>query len=157
MRYALLVAALLFVIPGCSKAGGFDSPEAVGKAFVEAVNAGDPAAVKAVFPTDELLKASIECKETKMFERVAKGRDGMVKEMGDDLKGVKLEWKGTTAGKEETLAAGSEKEGCKAKVDVVMAKHKWQFAMTKDGKSEDEGEGVRLIKLGDNGWFLFSM
>lgn len=159
MRHTGLILALLALplAAACGKSGGNATAADVGPAFVAAVNAADAAAITAVYPSDELLKSSIECESSKLFERVAKSRAGMVKELNSDLKGLKLAWVGQEERDSKSLAAGEEIDGCKALVDVTMMRAKWKFTVTKEGETEEEGEGVELIKLGDAGWFLARM
>ena len=48
-------------------------------------------------------------------------------------------------------------QSCTFNMDVETARVKWKFKMTKDDKSEDESEGVSLVKFGDKGWFLYNL
>ena len=152
---AFVIVALLPLSACGGKGGGASTPADVGKAFVEAVNSGDAAAIKALFPSDEVLKGAMECKDTKVFDRIKKTREkfseGILKE--DDLKGAKLEWVGAEDRKSKKAKKGEEKDGCKYLVDVEMLRQKWKFKITKDGKSEDEGEGVRVVSF-DGKWYL---
>ena len=158
-NFVYLSLVCLLSVTACGKGGGgaASSPADLGKAFVEAVNNADEAGIKALFPSDEVLKGAMECSDTKLFERVAKTREGLAKELlsDSDVKGATWAFVSAEDRKSEKFAKGEEKEGCKYKADVEIMKQKWKFTITKDGKTENEGEGVRVGKI-DGKWYLVS-
>lgn len=151
-KLTVLVMAVAFL--GCAKGGGADSSDGVGKAFVAAVNAQDKEALKKLFPPDELMKETFECKEAE--EDITKTREGLAQELDGDLKGVTLTWKGEKDPRPKTMKAGEESDGCKYKKELTVVRVKWEFDITKDGKTENEGEGVSVGKFGDR-WYLVGM
>jgi len=158
MRLFVISVALVALAVACSKgAKGFDSPEAGGKALVDAVTKQDAEAIKKLFPPDEVFKAAVECKETKIHDKIKKERGKLVEELGKDLKGIKMEWVSLEERKTETMEKGKEDHGCTFKDTVTMKKVKLKFKMTKGDKTEEETEGVRMMKFGDAGWFLVDM
>ena len=158
-KFVYLSLVCLMSVTACGKGGGgaASSPADLGKAFVEAANKADEAGIKALFPSDEVLKSAMECSDTKIFERVAKSREGLAKDLlsEPELKGATLAFVSAEDRKSQKFAKGEEKEGCKYKTDVEILKQKWKFTITKDGKTEEEGEGVRVGKI-DGKWYLIS-
>lgn len=143
-------AALLGACGGKGSGGGYESPEAVAKALVEAGKAGDGEKVRALFPTQAQLDAALTCEEgkgpAKALRRSADAWAKDVDELAELDAFVSMELRDP-----QTVAANSDKDGCKAKTEVVMQRGKATFKM-KDG--EEDGEGLGFIKLGDAGWFL---
>ena len=137
----------------------FDSPEAVGKAFVAAINSGDAKQVEALFPSDALIKEAMTCESAEggLAEKVSKERSGLVKELAGDLKGLKMEWTSSETKKGDAKKKGDKADGCTFNMDVEVTRAKWKFKMTQDGKSKDASEGVSLVKFGDKGWFLYNL
>ena len=147
---------------GDAKEGGastFDSPEAVGKAFVEAVNSGDTKKLAAVFPSEALIKEAMTCEDAKdnLTTKVAKELGKLTKQLEGDLKGVKLGWKSSESRETKAVKKGEKLQSCTFNMDTELAEVKWKFTMSKDGKSEDESDSVDVIKLGDKGWFLINI
>ena len=146
---------------GDAKEGGastFDSPEAVGKAFVEAVNSGDAKKLAALFPSEALIKEAMTCEDAKhsLATKVAKELTGLTEELNGELKGV-MTWKSSESRETKAVKKGEKLKSCTFNMDTELADVKWKFTMSKDGKSEDESEGVDVIKLGDKGWFLYNL
>lgn len=146
-----------------AKGGGSSDPDGVGKAFVAAINSHDKEAIKAIFPSDELLKKSIDCGRGSglLTEHVAGSRDGLASKLDKDLKDVTFEWVGQEPKDETLLNIGviedwfDHEDGCKALVKITSVDAKWSFKITKGGKTEEQSQDVKLVKLGAAGWFLF--
>lgn len=164
---AAVVLVMTFVLAfaglGCKGSGGGGSnstPEGVGQAFVAAVNAGDKAAIAALYPTDDAINAAVECSgENELLKRIAQNRERMQRELDGDLKGMTMEWVGidtSKASEAQTMAVGSERDGCKAKVAITMQRFRFKFKMSKEGRTEEESEGVQLVQFGEGQpWYIF--
>lgn len=143
---------------GGKAGGGAGTPEEVGKQLIAAVNAGDAAAVRAVYPSKEALAAALDCKEGEgPWPKVERELGKMEKELAE-MKGMSLEFVGLDPekNKEQKLAVGEEQKGCKAKTEVTMLRTRFKLKMSKDGKTEEESEGVTLIQLAGS-WYLLDM
>lgn len=155
--YNVLILLMIFVgvgslaCGGKGSGGGFDSPEAVVKALVEAGQAGDGAKVKALFPTQAQLDAAMTCEADRgPAKALLRAAEAWSKDV-DEIKDAMVAFVGMELREPEVVKANDEKDGCKAKVEVVMQRGKARF---KDKDGGDEGEGLGFIKLGDAGWFL---
>jgi hypothetical protein len=136
----------------------FESPEAVGKAFVEAVNSGDTKKLAAVFPSEALIKEAMTCEDAKdnLTTKVAKEIAVLIKKL-NAFKGIKVTWKSSESRETQAIKKGEKLKSCTFNMDTELADMKWKFTISKDGKSEDIREGVDVIKLGDKGWFLINI
>lgn len=157
----LILATVMLALPlaACGgQGGGFDSPEAVSKAVITAFAAQDAAGIKALFPSDEVLKGAMKCTDdkevTEQLERMAKERDKLVKESAE-AKDAKFEYVGMEdRNKDKTLKAGETLKGtCTATKDMVQKRVRLKFKVTVGDKSEDEGEGIKLLQI-DGKWYL---
>jgi hypothetical protein len=172
MKKLALLAALMLV--GCgdkggtaaggggSAGGGYDSPEAVGKALLAAFNSKDPAALTALFPTDEQLKKAATCTdETKSLATyIGKQKVEMIKEVGGDkFKDVKFEYAGLEpkeGGQKLAKGALDADTTCTASEDIEIARQNLKFKVVSPKGTEDENEGVKMVKLGGK-WYLMDM
>ena len=105
------------------------------------------------------MKEALTCKEgsPNPADKIAKMRKEIGAAMTKELKGIKMEWKSSETRKSETVKKGDKKGECTINMEMERAKVKWHFTMTKDGKSEEESEGVTLMRFADKGWFLVDM
>ena len=154
-RIILIAALVVFVAAACGGKGGssgYDTAEDLTKAVVKAWSAGDGDAAKALYPSDELLKKTFECKGERTFIKyIQKKRDKAVKEIkGEkaDMEFVSFELK-----KSEEL---KEEDNCKAKGKVELVKGRIKIKIKKDGKEKEDGEGVKYLKI-DGKYYLLNL
>lgn len=161
-RVAIVLAFVLVLGGlGCKKGGGggFASPEEVGKAFAAAVNAKDQAALEALLPTEEVLKAAMECSgENPALKQLARARAEIAEGMQGELKDMSVEFLGLDTSREakkKTMTTGTEEDGCKATTDITMMKVRFKFKFKVGDKEDEESEGMRLVQFGADGpWYL---
>lgn len=137
---------------------GYTSPDAVGQAIVSAVRR--PEAIDSLFPSDELLGIAVECTgENPMVKEVKQHRKICFHQLVD----LPPEMGAVTYDKVEVFRepkvfkVGDKKANCTFKVPVMTQRFKHLANTTMSGKSRSLKEGVRMIKIGDYGWYLYSL
>ena len=147
---------------GGSEGGPHSSPEAIAKAAVKAISAKDVKGLEALFPTDDLIRSAATCKDSTRIDRQIKNiqreRARIPRTMdASNLKGATLTYVRMEERKSETYKKGSERRGCTFNMDVTMKKIKVRFTIKKGEKTKEEGEGIKVVKFGDKGWYLVDL
>ncbi len=157
-QIACVALALVFA-PACGGSGsGSSSPEDAVKKLIDAFNSGDKAAFTAAFPTKEGLAKALECSGDKGPWKSIEREIGRFDKQAKELEGMKFEFKSIEfkQDRKKVLKAGESKDGCKAVVDIELHRARVLMSVTKDGKTDDDGEGVELIKIGES-WYMLDL
>ncbi|NUP13592.1 MAG: hypothetical protein HOW73_46750 [Polyangiaceae bacterium] len=155
MASATADASSSAVAPDASSAGGtstgFDSIEALGKAYIEAANkGGDEAAIKSLFLSDETMGKLYSCEgedpnKKKVHEEIEKLKsakphpDGPVTFVSATVDRVKA-----------SVKKGEKMRGCTASTEFEVSKIKIAF---KTSKGKDDEIKVEVVKL-DNKFYV---
>jgi hypothetical protein len=141
---------------GGAPAGGSETPEAVARALVASASGGEHGA-DGLFPPDDKLKAAATCTggET-LVDKLAKAKADVQRQLKKSHD-MKFEFVSGEAGEIKTLAKGAVQDGCTVNEEVQAMHYKMKFKITAEGKTDDESEGIDLIKLGSGGWYLANM
>lgn len=138
-------------------AKGFESPNLLGQAIVDAV--GKSEAVDDLFPSDALLTLAVDCTGSNPIKReIEKQR----KKCRRQLTELPPEMGPVTYERVEAIrdvknfAAGETKDNCTFKLPITTQRYRHFAKTTMNGRPHPLKEGVRLIKIGDYGWFLYS-
>ena len=131
--------------------------DGIGQAFATAKSANDDAALKALFPSDELFESFLTCPTDKgpyeglRKSRAAGGREGK-------FDGDKLTFKSAKAIPRKTKAfkAGEKLDECKVIKDFTFSKADLVFDLEKDGQTKEVSEGSYFVQF-DGKWFLLAM
>jgi hypothetical protein len=141
--------------PGIAK--GFETPDALGKAVIDAV--GNSAAVDGLFPSEALLKITADCSgENPMIKEIETKREQCRRQLTE----LPPEMGPVTYDRVESMREakefkpGDKKANCVFKLPVVSQRYRHFANTTMKGKPRPLKEGVRLIKIGDYGWYLYS-
>ncbi|MCA9518853.1 MAG: hypothetical protein KC635_28150 [Myxococcales bacterium] len=156
---AIAVAASLSASACGGKAsGGASTPEELGKNMVAAVQRGDVAAVKAMYPTKAALDAAMTCPEgegpwRKVERELSKVEKGLAEMKRDAQEFLGVD---TSEDKVESLKAGETYKGCAAKADVTLMRTRWKMKVTEAGNADERSFGVALIQL-DGVWYVLDI
>ncbi|MFT7579600.1 MAG: hypothetical protein ACI9MR_001266 [Myxococcota bacterium] len=143
----------------CGGGGGASSPEGAAKALVAGIAAMDAGAIRAAYPSKEVIDSAMDCKAGEgpwdKIERELGKLDKELVEMKEE--GLKFAYKSfELKGEPKVAVAGTEENGCKFKSDVIVQRAKIMMAVTKGDETRDDGEGVKMIKLADK-WYILDM
>ncbi len=131
--------------------------DAVGQAFASAKSAKDEAALKSLFPSDELFESYLTCPTDKgpyaglRKSRATGGRKGK-------FDGDKLTFKSTKAVPEKTrdFKAGDKLDKCKVLKDFTFSQADLVFDLEKEGQTKEVSEGSYFVQF-DGKWYLLAM
>lgn len=141
---------------GCQAKHGFDSPEAAGKAWAEAVNGKSREHYLRLYATEEELASFQTCSgPNDLVVRMITARDkalaGVVSDFAAD---VKIEWQGLVSEEaSETRTRGSEKDGCTASVDFEIKRFLTRLRMVKGKLNQDANGKFTFIGVAGR-WYL---
>jgi hypothetical protein len=138
---------------------GFETVEALGAAFVEAVNGGDPETLRTFFPPDEVVLSSVECPGVhEILKEVKQDREGFISELLQ-LGSFQIEWIGLVPRKEAVtnLAAGDSLSGCTVTKAITIKEVIGKYLLTQGGQTTEETQDVAVGRFGDGRWYLLKL
>jgi hypothetical protein len=154
---------VLALVGGCGGGAGRDSPEAMARAVIDAMNKKDPAAIRALFPPDDVAAKAGTCKDPARSPAVAmaRARDDFAHEITTDkLKGVSFEFVALQFDPADRVKYPKGVEdpdtGCTPTDDLEVLSARLVFKATSSGSSEQSGERITLISLSGT-WYLLDM
>ena len=142
-----------------STTGGAAKPEDVAKNAVEAMAAGDMNKLKALFPSDDALKPLVKCpKDNFIVEEVQKEKSKAERQKAkmDEAGVTKLEFVSAEVKDTKVFKKGEKEDGCEFLKDVELARVKAKMKFTIKDKTEEEKEGMEMIKI-DGKWYLMGI
>ena len=138
---------------------GFETVEALGEAFVEAVNGGDPETLRTFFPPDEVVLSSVECPGVhEVLKEVKQDRESFISELLQ-LGSFQIEWIGLVPRKEmvTNLAAGDPLDVCTVTKPITVKEVIGKYLLTQGGQTTEETQDVAVGKFGDGRWYLLKL
>ncbi len=143
---------------GCTRPDtrqGYESPAAVAVAMAQAVTAQDRGRLRSVFPTDTLLSEALECSgPDNQLTRAQRERESFLRELDDDLAQVSMQYVATKQRKKLNIAKDTQKNGCRAKMDMQLRRVQVKMQVTSEGQTNEVKESLTVVRFGKRGWFL---
>ncbi len=152
---------LMIVLLASSSGGGHDSPQDLADAITDALNAKDPSRMIDLFPTEDQVSSIFDCEDGAMspygeiqeeidkINKINEDDNPMLDDFSAELLDVDVKSKGSKK-------KGRKFKGCELKVDVERVKVKLSYRFTIDGREDKDRIKVKMIRMGDMGWFLAS-
>jgi hypothetical protein len=139
---------------------GFETVEALGEAFVEAVGGGDIEEIRKFFPPDEVVLSAFECpgKHT-VLEEIKIDRESFIGELLQ-LGSFQIEWIGLVPRKESVtnIHEGDDVRGCTAVKAVTVKEVIGKYLLTQGGQTSEETQDVAVGRFGGDGrWYLLKL
>jgi hypothetical protein len=139
---------------------GFETVEALGEAFVEAVGGGDPESIRTFFPPDEVVLSAFQCPgEHKILEEIEADREGFISEL-QQLGSFQIEWIGLVPRQESVtnIHEGDDVRGCTAVKAVTIKEVVGKYLLTQGGQTSEETQDVAVGRFGADGrWYLLKL
>jgi hypothetical protein len=150
------VILMIVLLAGSGDSRGFDSPEDLGNAITDALNAKDPSRIIDLFPTEDEFSSLFDCEDgaTSPYRKIQKEIDEINEDDNPMLEDFSAELLAVGVKPKRTKNKGKKFKGCELKVDLERAKVKLSYRFTIDGREDEDRIRVKMIKLGDMGWFL---
>jgi hypothetical protein len=130
-----------------------DTPEALSKAFLEALASADPARVRALYMTPEQVSALVTCTKDPVIEL----RQHLF-EVEKKLKPIssKIEFEGWIEGGRSVLAAGTQRDGCTAKRDFELATGSVKYTMVSSNETVPDTKLIAIVNV-DGTWRVWKL
>jgi hypothetical protein len=138
---------------------GFETIEALGEAFVEALNGGDPETLRTFFPPDEVVLSAVECPGVhEIIKEVKQDRESFISQLLQ-LGSFQVEWIGLIPRKENitNLAAGDTMQGCTVTEAITVKEVVGKYLLTEGGQTTEEMQDVAVGRFGDGRWYLLKL
>lgn len=138
---------------------GFETVEALGEAFVEGVNSGDPEKLRTFFPPDEVVLSSFECPgEHKILEDIEADRESFILTLLQ-LGAFQIQWIGLVPRKESVtnIHEGDDVMGCTVLKPVTVKEVVGKYLLTQGGQTSEETQDVAVGRFGDGRWYLLKL
>ena len=138
---------------------GFETVEALGEAFVEAVNGGDPETLRTFFPPDEVVLSAVECPGVhEIIKQIKQDRESFISQLLQ-LGAFQIEWIGLVPRKESVtnLAVGDPLQGCTVVKAITVKEVVGKYLLTEGGQTTEETQDVAVGRFGDGRWYLLKL
>ncbi len=138
---------------------GFETVEALGEAFVEAVNEGDPEEIRTFFPPDEAVLSAVQCPGVHtILKDIKQDREGFISELLQ-LGSFEIEWIGLVPRKESVtnLAVGDALKDCTVTKAITVKEVVGKYLLTEGGQTCEQTQDVAVGRFGDGRWYLLKL
>jgi hypothetical protein len=162
-RHRLRLGAVYVALVGlggfagaCGGVAGSDSPERAARSFIKAAEAGEPDGIRSRFPGRAQLNTAMQCRAGEgLHDRVADEVKGLLRELPTVRKW--RNFKSISESERKTVAKGETYKGCEAQVQMVFWQGTITFEIAERGGLEEGSETLRMVQLGNEGWFILSI
>lgn len=151
-----VLGAWTLLAAGCGGSAGANSPEEAARAFVDAARTGAAEGIKGAFPGRGHLNTAMQCRAGEgIHDRVADELRALLREL-PALKKWRT-YQDINEAERRTVKVGDVYKGCEARVPLVFWRGTVTFEAAIDGGLEERTETLRMVQLGDAGWFILSI
>lgn len=138
---------------------GFETVDALGEAFVEALNGSDLDEIRTFFPPDEVVLSAVECPGVhEVLKQIKQDRESFISGLLQ-LGSFQIEWIGLVPRQESVtnLAVGDPLQGCTVTKAITVKEVVGKYLLIEGGQTTNETQDVAVGRFGDGRWYLLKL